>query len=96
METKNIQLVSCYGEVITCSVKEVIRHESGRITYRMDNKQCNDFHNSQYAKDAEDCRVRNIDVFASGKYTVYASYKNGNGNYRQGAQGIDAEILQII
>lgn len=94
METKNIRLRSRYGEIITCSVKEVTVHESGRKTYRMDNKKCNDFHNSNFMTDAEDCRVRSVDIFASGKYTVYGSYKNRRGYYRQGAQGIDVEIVK--
>lgn len=96
MEKTSIQLVSCYGEIISCSIKEIVRYESGRITYKMDNKKCNDFHNSQYAKDTMNCRVRTVEVYASGNYTVYASYQNRNGNYKQGAWGFDAEILQII
>ena len=79
MATNGLKLKSCYGEIITCSVKEVIKHESGRITYRMDNKKCNDFHNSQFDGEADDCRVRSVELFVSGNHHVFASYKNRNG-----------------
>ncbi len=95
METQTIQLRSYHGEVISCSVKEVIKHDSGRITYKMDNKQCNDFHNSQFDIEATDCRVRLVEIFPSGNYHVFASYKKGTTSYRQGSQAIDADIIQI-
>ena len=94
METSELRLKSCHGEIITCSVKEVIKHESGRIEYRMDNKKCNDFHNSHFDDEADDCRVRLVEIFASGNYHVFASYKNRKGNYRQGSQAIDADLLK--
>lgn len=85
-----IRLKSYYGEIITCSVKEVIKHESGRITYRMDNKKCNDFHNSQFDDEANDCRVRSVELFTSGSHHVFVSYKNRKGNYMMGSQAFDA------
>lgn len=94
MKTSELRLKSQYGEIIICSVKEVIKHESGRIEFQMDNKKCNDFHNSQFNDEAEDCRVRSVDLFASGNYRVFASYKNRKGNYRQGSQSIDASLLK--
>ena len=94
METSELRLKSSHGEIITCSVKEIIKHESGKIVYRMDNKKCNDFHNSQYNDRACDCRIRSVELFASGNYHVFASYKNWKGNYRQGAQAIDADLLK--
>ena len=96
METMIIRLKSRYGEVITCSIKSVEKYESGRVEYNMDNKKCNDFHNSQFDLESSDCRVRSVSFYPSGQYDVYASYKNNRGNYRQGAQAIDVELLPNI
>jgi hypothetical protein len=95
MEAKTIQLKSCHGEIITCSVKKVEKHESGKIKYWMDNKKCNDFHNSEFDPGCDDCRVRLVITFASGKCDVFVSYKSQRGHYMQGAQCFDADVVQI-
>jgi hypothetical protein len=94
MKKLTIQIKSSYGEVINCSIKEVIIHPSGRVTHKMDNKSVNTLHNSLFDSEACDCRVRSVELFASGKYEVFASYKNNNGSYKQGSQVIDAEIIE--
>ncbi|MBK5721362.1 hypothetical protein JGH11_10805 [Dysgonomonas sp. Marseille-P4677] len=94
-DIQSITLKSCYGETIVCSVKEIVKYESGRVRYIMDNKKCNDFHNSLFVVETMDCRVRSIDIFMSGNYHVFASYKNFRGNYKQGAWAFDADILKI-
>jgi hypothetical protein len=103
MKTDAIRLKSCYGEIITCSVKEIINYESsniighrqaGRTEYKMDNKSVNIFHNSLFDEWSDDCKIRSITIYASGRYDIYASYKNRKGSYSQGSQPINAELLK--
>jgi hypothetical protein len=93
--TITITVKTGYGEILHCSVKEIIETEHC-MDYSMNDRKCSDAHNSRYNPEAPDYRVRYIRRWKDGgKMYVHASLKNASGDFCRVSQGVDAQVTEV-
>lgn len=89
------KLIDNYSKAaIYCSIKAV-EARGNSMVYLMDSKKCNECNISEYDQECCDYKISQVEILKSGKVRVWAKYRTNRGNWTQGLQVVDAELISV-